>query len=45
MFKRGDKIRENRQGGETFTVLSVEGTTVRVYELNSTLHITKVVRA
>ncbi len=42
-FKRGDKVRENRQGSETETVIRVEGTTI--FTDKGTLHVTKAVKA
>ena len=44
-FKRGDKVRENRQGAEVLTVLEQRGTSVWFYEINGTIHATKIVAA
>jgi hypothetical protein len=43
-LKKGDKIKENRQGARTETVLSQTENVVETYEGNR-YHITKIVRA
>ena len=44
-FEKGQKVRLNRQDAEVWTVLDQRETTVWVYELNGTVHATKLIAA